>query len=189
MNVVEWVGGIVIGAAVAFGLGFWLRASPGTLPLEQRRAAGPAPARSGRPSGRVPACAPRSSRAARRHCTSVSRRSGGAGSALCPASPPNIHCASVKAPSAAASSWWRRRSATSSAWSRRCRAARQNVEQRSAELDALLREQSTRLERIAGMSAEDAKAPSDREHRERSTRRGVRRAGEIRESAQRNSNT
>jgi ribonuclease Y len=185
MNVLQWVGGIVLGAALAFGLGFWLRARQGRSRLSSAE----------QQAQRVLDLANRQADSQRRTAELESREE-----ALRFRQQAEREAQEARSVQLAAEHSLREREG---AFGRRVELVEkkerdlkrmeqevarreQTVGQRSAELDALLQEQSTRLERIAGMSAEEAKAHLIATIENEARTEGARRGNEIRESAQRN---
>ncbi len=185
MNLVQWVGGIVLGAAFSFVLGYVLRARQGRLQLgsaEQR-------------AQRLVEEAERQAESVQRSAVLESREE-----ALRLRQQVERETQESRAALVAAEAAFRDRE---SAFGRRVELVdkkerdvkrqeqdlvrrEQAVEQRGGELDAMLREESARLERIAGMSAEEAKTLLVAGIESEARAEAARRTAEIRENAQRN---
>src|SRR5262245_154992 len=185
MGVVQGVGGIVLGAALAFVLGYWLRARQG----QSMRSSAEQQAR------QLLDEAGRQAEAARRSAALESREE-----ALRLRQQAERETQESRSAQLAAEAVFRDRE---TAFSRRVDLVdkkerdlkrteqdlvrrEQAVELRGTELDGLLKEQSVRLERIAGMSAEDAKSQLVASIENEARAEAARRTAELRDAAQRN---
>jgi ribonuclease Y len=185
MNMVGWIGGIAVGAALSFGLGFWLRARQGQARLSSAE----------QQAQRLLELAARQAESQRRTAELESREE-----ALRFRQQAEREAQEARSTQLTAEHSLREREG---AFGRRVELVEkkerdlkrveqevarreQVVDQRGAELDAGLKEQSARLERIAGLSVEEAKAQLIASIENDARAEGVRRANEIRESAQRN---
>ena len=185
MSMVQWVGGIVLGAALAFVVGYLLRARQGSAQLT-----------SAEQKARVIL------EEANRHAEGVKRSAvlESREEALRLRQQAERETLEARAAQMSAEAAFRDRE---SAFGRRVELVdkkerdlkrqeqdlvrrEQAVELKSGELDTLLREQNARLERIAGMSVEEAKTHLVAGIENESRAEAARRATEIRETAQRN---
>jgi len=185
MSSVQWVGGIVIGAAVAFALGYWLRARHGRSQLTSAE----------QQARLVLEEANRQADSARRSAALESREE-----ALRLRQQADRETQESRSARVAADLAFRDRE---SAFNQRVELVdkkdrevkRQEqdlvrrervVEQQATELDGLIREQGARLERVAGMSAEEAKSQLVASIENEARAEAARRTSELRETAQRN---
>ena len=185
MSMVQWVGGIVLGAALAFVLGFWLRARQGRSMLSSAE----------QKARQLIEEAGRQAEAAKRSAALESREE-----ALRLRQQAERETQESRSTQVAAESAFREREL---AFGRRVELVdkkerdvkrqeqdllrrEQAVELRTTELETQLKEQSSRLERIAGMSAEEAKSQLVANIENEARAEAARRTAEIRESAQRN---
>ena len=185
MNLGQWIGGIVIGAAVAFLLGYLLRARQGRTGLSSAE----------QKARLMMDEANRQAESVKRSAILESREE-----ALRLRQQTERESQESRSTLLAAENAFRERE---TAFGRRVELVdkkerdlkrqeqdlqrrEQAVEHRSGELETLLREQSSRLEKIAGMSSEDAKSQLVAGIESEARSEAARRTTEIRETAQRN---
>ena len=185
MSIGQWIGGIVIGAAVAFLLGYLLRARQGKKGLSSAE----------QKARLVMDEASRQAESVKRSAVLESREE-----ALRLRQQIEREVQESRSTLLAAETTFRERE---TAFSRRVELVdkkerdlkrqeqdlqrrEQAVEHRSGELDTLLREQGARLERIAGMTGEEAKAHLVAGIENEARAEAARRTAEIRDTAQRN---